>query len=39
MIEVKNLKFSYRKKLIFENINFTVNSGEISFCSWFEWFW
>ena len=29
MLEVKNLKFSYKNKLVFDNINFSVNKGEI----------
>ncbi len=29
MLRVKDLKFSYRDKLVFENINFSVTNGEI----------
>ena len=29
MIEVRNLKFSYGKNLVFDNINFSANEGEI----------
>jgi len=29
MLEIKNLNFSYKNKLILENINFTVQKGEV----------
>ncbi len=29
MLEINNLTFSYKKKLVFKNINFNVNPGEI----------
>ncbi len=29
MLEIKNLKFSYKKNIIFENINFNVKPGEL----------